>query len=65
MRYAAEYAGEDRFWLGFTLLLVSALLFTVLGGIGAVILVASVMLPLLLTLGYEPKVAGSLFLFIE
>jgi hypothetical protein len=63
VRYAAEYAGEDQFWLGFVLLLVIALLFTVLGGLGAVILVASVTLPLLLALGYDPKVAGALFLF--
>ena len=63
VRYAAEYAGEDQFWLGFVLLIAIALLFTVLGGLGAVILVASVTLPLLLTLGYEPKVAGALFLF--
>jgi len=62
VRYAAEYAGEDRFRLGLLLLVVIAILFTTLGGLGAVILVASITLPLLFSLGFEPKVAGVLFL---
>ncbi len=63
VRYSAEYAGEDRFRLGLLMLLVISLLFTSLGGLGAVILVASITLPLLFSLGYEPKVAATLFLF--
>lgn len=62
VRYAAEYAGEDRFRLGLLMLVVIAVLFTTLGGLGAVILVASITLPLLFSLGFEPKVAGVLFL---
>lgn len=62
VRYAAEYAGEDRFRLGLLLLVVIALLFTTLGGLGAVIMVASITLPLMFSLGFEPKVAGGLFL---
>lgn len=62
VRYAAEYSGEDRFSLGLMLLIVTAVLFTTLGGLGAVILVASVTLPLMFSLGFEPKVAGGLFL---
>lgn len=62
VRYAAEYAGEDRFRLGLLLLTVIALLFTTLGGLGAVILVATITLPLMFSLGFEPKVAGVLFL---
>lgn len=62
VRYAAEYAGENRFQLGLMLLCVIAVLFTTLGGLGAVILVASVTLPLLFSLGFEPKAAGGLFL---
>jgi H+/gluconate symporter-like permease len=63
VRYAAEYAGEDRFRLAVMLLLVISLLFTSLGGLGAVIMVASITLPLMFSLGFEPKVAGALFLF--
>ena len=63
VRYAAEYAGEDRFRLAVMLLTVIALLFTSLGGLGAVIMVASITLPLMFSLGFEPKVAGALFLF--
>jgi hypothetical protein len=62
VRYAAEYAGEDRFRLGLILLAAAAVLFTTLGGLGAVILVASIMLPLLLSLGFEPKIAAGLML---
>jgi len=62
VRYAAEYAGEDRFRLGLMLLTVIALLFTTLGGLGAVILVATITLPLMFSLGFEPRVAGVLFL---
>ena len=62
VRYAAEYAGEDRFRLGLLMLVLIAVLFTTLGGLGAVILVASITLPLLFSLGFEPKVAGVLFL---
>jgi hypothetical protein len=62
VRYAAEYAGEDRFRLGLLLLVVIAVLFTTLGGLGAVILVATITLPLMLSLGFEPRIAGGLFL---
>ena len=63
VRYAAEYAGEDRFRLGVLLLVVISVLFTTLGGLGAVILVASITLPLMFSLGFQPRVAGGLFLF--
>ncbi|MCH7472080.1 hypothetical protein IIA79_03910 [bacterium] len=62
VRYGAEYAGEDQFRLGLLLLAVIAVLFTTLGGLGAVILAASITLPLMFALGFEPKVAGGLFL---
>jgi hypothetical protein len=62
VRYAAEYAGEDRFRLGLLFLIVTALLFTTLGGLGAVILVATIVLPLMFSLGFTPRAAGGLFL---
>ncbi len=63
IRYATEYAGENRFVLSLLLLAVIALLFTTLGGLGAVILVASITLPLMFSLGFDARVAGALFLF--
>jgi hypothetical protein len=62
VRYAAEYAGENRFRIGLIILCAGALLFTTLGGLGAVILVASITLPLLLSLGFEGKIAAALML---
>ena len=62
VRYTAEYAGEDRFRLGLTMLIVIAVLFTTLGGLGAVILVATICLPVLFSLGIERKIAGGIFL---
>ena len=62
VRYTAEYAGEDRFRLGLSMLLIIAVLFTTLGGLGAVILVASICLPVLFSLGIERRVAGGIFL---
>jgi hypothetical protein len=62
VRYTAEYAGEDCFRLGLSMLLVIALLFTTLGGLGAVILVATICLPVLFSLGIERRVAGGIFL---
>lgn len=63
IRYATEYAGENRFVLALMLLAVISLLFTTLGGLGAVILVASITLPLMFSLGFEARIAGALFLF--
>lgn len=63
IRYATEYAGENRLLLALLLLAAISLLFTTLGGLGAVILVASITLPLMFSLGFEPRVAGSIFLF--
>ncbi|MEZ5338804.1 MAG: hypothetical protein R3F46_11140 [bacterium] len=62
VRYTAEYAGEDRFRLGLSMLLIIAVLFTTLGGLGAVILVASICLPVLFSLGIERRIAGGIFL---
>jgi hypothetical protein len=62
VRYAAEYAGENHFRIGLLLLVITALLFTSLGGLGAVILVAGITLPLMFSIGFEPRIAGALFL---
>ncbi len=59
----AEFAGDNRFFLGLILTLITALLFSTLGGLGAVIMVGTIILPVLLSLGITNKTAGALFLF--
>ncbi len=62
VRYAAEFSGDSPFMLTLLLTLVIALLFTNLGGLGAVIMVATTALPLMLAMGLEPLTAGAVFL---
>ena len=63
IRWVAEFAGDEPFLLGISLTLVTALLFSSLGGLGAVIMVGTVVLPVMLSLGISAITAGSLFLF--
>lgn len=63
VRWVAEFAGDSPFLLGLLMTLVTALLFSSLGGLGAVIMVGTVVLPVMLSLGISPITAGSLYLF--
>ena len=63
VRWVAEFAGDSPFLLGLLMTMVTALLFSSLGGLGAVIMVGTVILPVLLSIGIMPVTAGSLFLF--
>lgn len=63
VRWAAEFAGDSPFLLGFILMLVTALLFSCLGGLGAVIMVGTIVLPVMLSIGIQPLTAGGLYLF--
>jgi len=58
----AELSGDNPFLVSLTLTAVVALLFTVLGGLGAVIMVASIILPIMLSIGIPSVIAGSIFL---
>jgi len=62
IKSAAELAGDKPFAIGLTLTLVIALLFTVLGGLGAVIMVATIVFPIMLSIGLSPMLVGCLFL---
>ncbi len=62
VKRAAELSGENAFWVSMALGLVCVLLFMALGGLGAVILVASLVFPVLLAVGVRPIAAGCLFL---
>ena len=59
---AAEYGGENPFALALVLCAVIALLFTSLSGLGAVIMVGSIVLPIMMTTGVPRKAAATLFL---
>ncbi|MGH9554071.1 MAG: hypothetical protein ACRD3W_32130, partial [Terriglobales bacterium] len=63
IRWVAEFAGDNPFMLGVAITLVTALLFSTLGGLGAVIMVGTIVLPVMLSLGISNITAGALFLF--
>lgn len=62
VRKTAEFAGDNPFVISLLLVLIVALLFTTLGGLGAIILTANIFFPVLLSLGVPPVLTGSLFL---
>ena len=63
VRRGAELAGDDPWIVSVLLMAVVALLFTTIGGLGAVIMVGTVVLPILLTLGLREHVAAAVLLF--
>src|SRR5262249_11029164 len=63
IRWVAEFSGDNPFVLGILLTAVTALLFSTLGGLGAVIMVGTIVLPVMLSLGIANITAGALFLF--
>jgi len=63
IRWVAEFAGENHFVLAFVIFFTTALLFSTLGGLGAVIMVGTIILPVLLSIGIPKISAGALYLF--
>ena len=63
VKKAAELGGDRPLLLSLLLTAVVALLFTTLGGLGAVIMVATIVFPILLSLGLPAMMVGGLFLF--
>ncbi|MGH7738138.1 MAG: hypothetical protein ACREMP_09780 [Candidatus Tyrphobacter sp.] len=59
---AAEYGGENPLLLCLVLAAIVALLFTSLSGLGAIIMVGSIVLPIMMTTGVPRTVAAPLFL---
>jgi len=62
IRYAAELAGDNPVIVAIVMMFVCFLLFTTLGGLGAVIMVGTIILPIMMSLGIEPLVAGGVLL---
>jgi hypothetical protein len=59
---AAEYGGERPYALALGLCAIVALLFTSLSGLGAIIMVGSIVLPIMMTTGVPRTIAATLFL---
>jgi H+/gluconate symporter-like permease len=60
--YAAEYGGEQPFVLSLIFCAIVALLFTSLSGLGGIIMVGSIVLPIMMTAGVPRAIAATLFL---
>jgi hypothetical protein len=63
VKKTAELGGDRPIVLALLMTAVVALLFTTLGGLGAVIMVATIVFPVLLALGLPQLAVGCLFLF--
>ncbi len=62
IKKAAEFGGEKPLFVSFGLMLVTTILFTTLQGLGAIITVGSLVLPIMMSLGVPRKLAGTLFI---
>ncbi len=62
IKFAAELAGDNPFLMSMFLLVVNSILFSVLGGLGAIIMVGTIILPIMISIGAPPTVAGGIFL---
>lgn len=62
INFAAEFGGDRPALLAMVLCAAVAILFTSLSGLGAIIMVGSIVLPVMMTVGVPRKVAAPLFL---
>lgn len=62
IKRAAEFGGDKPLVVALGLMLVTAILFTSLTGLGAIIMVGSLVLPVMMSLGVPRKLAGTFFL---
>ncbi len=62
IKRAAEFGGDRPLAVAVTLMLAVALLFTTLTGLGAIIMVGGLTLPIMMSLGVPRKLTGVLFL---
>jgi TRAP-type C4-dicarboxylate transport system permease large subunit len=62
IKYAAELAGDNPVKVALVMMFVCFLLFTTLGGLGAIIMIGTIILPIMMSLGIQPLVAGGILL---
>ena len=60
--WTAEFAGDKPFIIGLALFVVTFLLFTSIGGLGSVIMVGAIILPILSSVGISPVAGSGIFL---
>jgi uncharacterized ion transporter superfamily protein YfcC len=63
IKKGAELSGDNPFLLSVLMLLLIALLFTTIGGLGAIIMVATIVLPIMISVGISPLATAGIFLF--
>lgn len=63
VRKVSELAGDRPLILCIALYAVLSVLFTSLGGLGAIIMIGSIVLPIMVSIGVQPLVAGAILLF--
>jgi len=62
VRLAAELGGDRPLAVAMSLLIATGILFTTLGGLGAVIMVGTIILPIMMSLGINPLTAAGVML---
>lgn len=62
IKKSAEFGGDRPLVVALILMVANALLFTTLSGLGSVIMVGSILLPILISVGIPATMAGALFL---
>ncbi len=60
--WTAEFAGERPFVIALAVFLVTAVIFTSVGGLGTVIMIGTIILPILRSVGLSPIVGAGVFL---
>lgn len=63
IKLAAELGGDRPFWTALAVLIALTILFTSMGGLGAVIMLGTIVLPILIAGGIAPLTASGIFLF--
>lgn len=63
IKKGAELSGDNPFLISVLMLLLIALLFTTIGGLGAIIMVATIVLPIMISVGISPLATAGIFLF--
>ncbi len=61
--WTAEFAGDKPFIIGISLFVVTMILFSSVGGLGAVIMIGTIILPILGSVGIAPIAGAGIFLF--
>ncbi|MFN3134925.1 MAG: citrate transporter [Candidatus Kryptonium sp.] len=62
VRKGAELAGDNPFYVSLVILILTAVLFTTLGGLGAIVMVGTIVLPIMSSVGISPGIIAGVFL---